>query len=171
MLAKLESAGKKLSLALVALFLALSGYSQPTPPAHPVTEDPKDSVNYILRVEWKEPKNDPKFIEVTTSEGQFQLDTIQKNSVKINNDEIPVTLKLTGTLTAFDSEKGKLQLFLGRTVPYVASTFGNGSSMSSSYSQLSVGLHSTFAVKFGKPLIVQNDENGEIVILVKREEN
>jgi hypothetical protein len=82
-----------------------------------------------------------------------------------------VTLKLTGTLTAFDSEKGKLQLFLGRTVPYVASTFGNGSSMSSSYSQLSVGLHSTFAVKFGKPLIVQNDENGEIVILVKREEN
>ena len=63
---------------------------------------------------------------------------------------------------------GKLQLFLGRTVPYVTSTHGSGSNTSSSYSQLSVGLQSTFIVKFGKPAVIQTDETGEISVLVKR---
>jgi hypothetical protein len=36
---------------------------------------------------------------------------------------------------------------------------------------LSVGLDSTFVVKFGKPVVIQTDENGEITVLVKRIEN
>jgi hypothetical protein len=166
---------KTLSLFAFALFLAVAGLAQPTfPPRSPVTDatkTPVNLINYVIRVEWKEPKGDPKFLEVTTTEGEFQLNTIQKNSVKINNNDVPVTLKLTGTLTALDQEKGKLQLFLGRTVPYVTGTFGSGSNTSSSYSQLSVGLQSTFIVKFGKPLTVQSDENGDITILVKRDED
>ena len=106
-----------------------------------------------------------------TTEGVFQLDTIQKNSVKINNQDIPITLKFTGTLTALDGDTGKLQLFLGRTVPYVTGSFGNGLSQSSSYSQLSVGLQSAFIVHFGKPETIQTDENGRISVLVKLEED
>lgn len=106
-------------------------------------------------------------LEVLTTEGNVELNTLQKNSVKINND-VPVTLKFNGTLNAINDEKGRLQLFLGRTVPYVTSTSGSGPNAMSSYSQLSVGLQSTFVVTFGKPIVIQMDENGEISVLVKR---
>jgi hypothetical protein len=128
----------------------------------------KQSVNYLIRVEWKEPKADPKSLEVLTTEGNFELDTIQKNSVKINNNDIPVTLKLNGMLTAINDKKATLQLFLGRTVPYVTGTTSFGSNTSSSWSQMSVGLQSTFVVTFGKPAVIQSDENGEISVLVRR---
>lgn len=128
----------------------------------------KDPVNYLIRVEWKEPKSDPKFLEVLTTEGSFNLDTIQKTSVKINNSDIPSTLKFSGSIKGLSDEKGRLELFLGRTVPYVTGSYGSGSNMASSYSQLSVGLNSTFIVTFGKPLVVQNDDSGQISVLVKR---
>jgi hypothetical protein len=154
---------------LAALLVAVACHAQPQPGAPaPAVAPAKDPVNYLIRVEWKEPKSDPKFLEVLTTEGRFELDTIQKNSVKINNNDIPVTLKLTGTLSALNDEKGRLQLFLGRTVPYVTGTSGFGPSTSSSYQQMSVGLESTFMVQFGKTVVIQTDESGQISILVKR---
>ena len=170
---------KTISVLTVVLFLAAAGQAQPAfqerlqtiiqpagapPPAVAV----KDSVNYLIRVEWKEPKGDPKFLEVLTTDGNFNLDTIQKTSVKINNNDVPVTLKFNGTLNALSDTKGRLQLFLGRTVPYVTSSFNNGMGASSSYSQLNVGLQSTFIVTFGKAVVIQNDENGQISVLVQR---
>jgi hypothetical protein len=58
-------------------------------------------------------------------------------------------------------------------VPNVTGTFNNGSAMgaSSSYSQMSVGLDSAFVVTFGKPLVIQVDDSGEVTVLVTREEN
>lgn len=88
----------------------------------------------------------------------------------INRLEIPTTLRFEGTLTALDDNKGRLQLFLGRTVQYITGSYGSGPSASSSYSQMSVGLDSTFLVKFGKPAIIQNDESSQISVLVKRVE-
>jgi hypothetical protein len=173
---------KTFPLILVALLAAFACHSQPVPAPQPFRPPPvmppgappsaaapaKDPVNYLIRVEWKEPKGDPKSLEVLTTEGNFQLDTLQKNSVKINNNDVPVTLKFNGTLRELSDEKGRLQLFLGRTVPYVTSASGSGPTAMSSYSQLSVGLQSTFVVKFGKPVVIQTDENGEISVLVKR---
>ena len=164
-------------LILVALLFTFACQSQPMPPLHhppfgmapgmtPLPAATKDPVNYLIHIEWKEPKTDSKSLEVLTTEGSFEYDGLQKNSVKINNNDVPVTLKLSGTITALSDEKGRLQLFLGRTVPYVTGSFGNGSS--SSYSQMSVGLQSTFIVKFGKPVVIQTDENGQISVLVKR---
>ncbi|MFZ0828010.1 MAG: hypothetical protein WAO02_11360 [Verrucomicrobiia bacterium] len=165
---------KTLPLILVALLVAVASHAQPQlpppqqpPGAPPAIASARSPVNYLVRVEWKEPKSDPKFLEILTTEGAFELNTIQKNSVKINNNDIPVTLKLSGTLNALNDEKGRLQLFLGRTVPYVTGGSGFGSP-NSSYSQMNVGLESTFLVQFGKPVIVQTDENGQISILVKR---
>ena len=58
----------------------------------------KEPVNYLIRVvEWKEPKADPKSLEVLTTEGNFELDTIQKNSVKINNNDAPVQRRSSST--------------------------------------------------------------------------
>jgi hypothetical protein len=167
---------KTYPLIIVALLAAFACHSQPMPPGGfpPPGAPPavaKEPVNYLVRVEWKEPKSDPKFLEVLTTEGQFDLNTIQKNSVKINNNDVPVTLKFSGTLKALSDEKGRLQLFLGRTVPYVTGTSGSGPLASSSYQQMSVGLNSTFVVKFGKPVVIQTDENGEISVLVKRIED
>ena len=172
---------KTISLLTVVLFLAVAGQAQlppqrlpglPPPGLPPGAPPPavtaREPVNYLIRVEWKEPKGDPKFLEVLTTEGNFDLNTIQKNSVKINNNDVPVTLKFSGTLNVLNDEKGRLQLFLGRTVPYVTGTFNSGMGASSSYSQMSVGLESTFIVTFGKPVVIQNDENGEISVLVKR---
>jgi hypothetical protein len=173
---------KTFPLILVALLAAFACQSQPMPAPQPFRPPPvmppgapppaaapaKDPVNYLIRVEWKEPKGDPKSLEVLTTEGNFQLDTLQKNSVKINNNDVPVTLKFSGTLKELSDEKGRLQLFLGRTVPYVTGTSGGGPNASASYSQMSVGLDSAFIIKFGKPVVIQTDENGEISVLVKR---
>jgi hypothetical protein len=175
---------KTYPLIIVALLVAVACQSQPAPlPPRPALPPPvvqlpppavapaKDPVNYLIRVEWREPKGDPKFLEVLTTEGHFNLDTLQKNSVKINNNDVPVTLRLNGTLNAINDGKGRLQLFLGRTVPYVTGTTGSGPDARSSYQQMSVGLDSAFIIKFGKPVVIQTDENGEISVLVKRIED
>jgi len=162
---------KTFCLLLVSFCLVLASHAQPASPSGPTAAAAKKPVNYLIRVEWTEPKSDPRFLEVLTTEGEFQLDTIQKNSAKINNQDIPITLKFTGTLTALDEDTGKLQLFLGRTVPYVTGSFGNGLSQSSSYSQMNVGLQSTFIVHFGKPETIQTDDNGKISVSVKLQED
>jgi hypothetical protein len=169
---------KTLPLIIVAVLVAANSHSQPTlppsrgfPPSAAQPAAAKDPVNYLIRVEWKEPKGDPKSLEVLTTEGQFELDTIQKNSVKINDNDVPITLKFTGTLNALNDDKGRLQLYLGRTVPYVTGSYHNSSSTSSSFSQMNVGLESTFIVTFGKPAIIQTDENGAITVLVRRVED
>jgi hypothetical protein len=167
-LSNFKLAMKTLALLAASLFLTVAGHAQQTPPSSPPAAPANELANYVIRVEWNDSKSDPKFLEVMTTPGEFELNTFEKNSVKINGSDVPVTLRLTGTLTVFDDQKGKLRLFLGRTVPYVTSTYGTGSGMSSSYSQMSVGLQSNFAVTFGKPLVVQTDDSGEITILVKR---
>jgi hypothetical protein len=145
----------------------------PGPPPTPAAPQPapaKDAMNYVVRVKWIDGKGTTNQLQVLTTEGSFSLDSIQPG-VKINNSEVPITLRFKGTLTALGPEKGQLQLFLGRTVPYVTSTFaGTGGATSSSYQQLQVGLSSTFVVTFGKPLVIQADGNEEITLLVKREE-
>ena len=178
---------KNIPVITAVLFLAVAGQAQPNiqprlqplpPPAAnlparlPGTPPPDAAVavghvNYVIRVEWQEPKGDPKSLEVLTTDGHFNLDTIQKQSVKINNNDIPTTLRFSGTLIPIDNEKGRLQLFLGRTVPYVTSTLANGWS---SYQQLNVGLDSSFLVRFGKAVVIQNDESGQISVLVTRVE-
>ena len=142
----------------------------------PLSAGPADTnlpVNYVIKVQSKDAKGNASSLQITTIDGPFELDTLQKNTVKINNSEIPTTLKMSGTLTTINAQKGRLKLFLGRTVPYVTGTFNNGSAMgaSSSYSQMSVGLDSAFVVTFGKPLVIQVDDNGEVTVLVTREEN
>jgi hypothetical protein len=116
-------------------------------------------------VDWHGAQGETNSLEVLTTEGQMEFDGLQKNPVKINNNEVPATLKLTATLKALSEEKGRLQLFLGRTVPYVTGSSPGGSS---SYSQMSVGLESTFLVTFGKPVVIQSDANGTITVLVTR---
>jgi hypothetical protein len=161
---------KTLHLLIVALFAAIVCQAQPVPghPPGPAPEAAKDPVNYVIRIEWHSEKENLKFLQLLTGEGQFELNTIQKNTVKINDNDIPITLKMSGSLTALDGDKGRLQLFLGRTVPYVTGTaFGLGKTSASSYSQMSVGVNSTFIVKFGKEQTIQADETGEISVLVK----
>jgi hypothetical protein len=136
------------------------------PPAMPPQMPPRPAVNYLIRVEWKDAKKGTNALQIVTTEGSFQLDTIS-GAVKINNSDVPTTVKLSGSLAELSPDKGRLQLFLGRTVPYVTSTF-SGPGSGSSYSQLSVGLNSNFVVTFGKPLLIQADDNGEVTLLVKR---
>jgi len=126
----------------------------------------KDPVNYIIRVEWKDAKKGTNALQIVTIAGSFELDTVS-GAVKINNSDVPTTVKLSGSLAELSPEKGRLQLFLGRTVPYVTGSF-SGPGGGNSYSQLSVGLNSNFVVTFGKPLLIQADDSGEVTILVKR---
>ena len=155
---------KTILLWLSALLLTSTIHAQS--PSSSSAAVAKDSYNYLIHVEWNDLKGDPKTLEVLTTDGEVEYNGLQKASVRINSNDVPVTLKLTGTLTVLDWNKGRLQLYLGRTVPYVTSV-GNGQAMSS-WSQMSVGLQATYIVTFGKPLVIQTDENGTISILVKR---
>jgi len=165
---------KIFSAILVALSVACACQAQPNPPpmrppgvvpVPSVAPAVRDTANYLIHVEWKDAKGASNSLEVLTAEGSVQLDSLQKTSVKINNNDVPTTLKLNASLTVLGDDKGRLQMFLGRTVPYVT---GSGPNGMSSYSQMSVGLQSTFIVKFGKPLVAQNDESGTITVLVNR---
>ena len=136
------------------------------------SSDAKESINYIIRVEWKDAKKGTNALQIVTGEGAFTLDTVS-GAVKVDDYDVPTTVKLQGSLAEISPKKGRLQLFLGRTVPYVTGTTyaGQVGKASASYSQLSVGLNSTFAVTFGKPLVIQVDDNGEVSVLVTREDN
>jgi len=162
---------KKYPWILVALLIALTAYSQapnppppglpavpPSEPAHSAALE-RDAVNYLVRVEWKAPNSESKFLEVLTTEGQFNLNTIEKNPVKIDGNDVPTTLRFTGTINPIGVDRARVKLFLGRTVPYITST-SKGLGGTSSYQQMQVGLDSSFIIKFGKSVVVQNDDYG-----------
>ena len=159
-------------LRLLAIISLLANAAQAAPPAENSAGSPptttKAAVNYTIRVGWQDVKNGTNVLQVMTGEGLVELDTIA-GMVKINDSDVPTTVKLNATITELTPEQGRLQLFLGRTVPYVTSSYGGLGAKASSYSQLSVGLQSTFVVTFGKPLIIQTDGNGEVSVLVKRD--
>lgn len=131
----------------------------------------REPVNYVIRVQWKEPGGITNHLQLLTAEGNFSLDTFLPERAKINDAEIPVTVSFKGDLRVLSPEKGQMKLFLGRTVPYVTSTYGSGKEKSSSYQQMQVGLSSTFTVTFGKPAMIQSDGKGEVSILVERTDN
>ncbi len=139
--------------------------------ASPPTTSTNEPANYVISVQWKDTKLGSSFVQMMTAEGPFNLDALEHSTMKINGPDIPTTLKLSGSLALLGPEKGRLKLFIGRTVPYMTgASQGPGGTTSSSYQQLSVGMDSTFIVTFGKPLVIQGDENGQISILVKRDE-
>jgi hypothetical protein len=160
---------------LIATMIAvsMSALAQPRPAAEAApASGAKETVNYIVRVQWKGEKGVTGQLQVLTAEGTFNLNTLLPEPVKINNMDIPQTVTLKGELRVLSADKGRINLFLGRTVPYVTSTSASDKgTTASSYQQLSVGLNSTFTVTFGKPLLVQSDGKEEVSILVKRDEN
>ena len=170
---RLEITGAAVALLWTTLCLAAPPAVSPPPPGHPPqAESTKAAVNYVVRVQWKDAMGTNNYLQVLTTEGDFSLNTIQQNPVTINHSNVPTTVTLRGTLTALNSNQGRMTLYLGRTVPYVtSSSTGPGGATSSSYQQLQVGLSSTFIVTFGKPQVIQADENGQVSILVSRQED
>src|SRR5262245_26387247 len=169
-------------MSVVALLIAtmiavsMSALAQPRPVPEASASSAakeKDTANYIVRVQWKGEKGVTGQLQVLTAEGNFNLNTLLPETVKINNMDIPQTVSLKGDLRVLSNDKGRINLFLGRTVPYVTSTYGGGdkNTTSASYQQLQVGLNSTFTVTFGKPLVIQSDGKEEVTILVKRDES
>ena len=108
-------------------------------------------------------------IQVTSTEGTFQLNTSQPGAVKVGDTDYSISVTVNGDLTVLNPEEGRLRLFLGRTVPYVTSRSGSGSNATTTIQQRQEGLTVTVVVTFGKPLVLQKDENGEVSVLVKRD--
>lgn len=130
----------------------------------------KELVNYLVTVKWSDAKAGTNFLQVLTTPGSFNLEAIQ-SSVRIDKNDVPTTVSFTGTLTEINADKVNVKVFLGRTVPYVTSTYSGPSGPSSSYQQMRVGLDSRFVVTLGKPVVIQSDQNGEVTLGVKRQEN
>jgi hypothetical protein len=180
---RLESwpAMKALHFLIIATLGAVVCQAEPPPASRPAVTLPAASpptatntnepANYVISVQWKDTKMGSSFLQVMTSEGSFNADALEHGSMKINGPDIPTTIRLSGDLTVLSPEKGRLKLFIGRTLTYLTGTAkGPAGTIPSSYQQLSVGLDSTLIVTFGKPLVIQGDENGQISILVKRDE-
>ena len=87
--------------------------------------------------------------------------------MKVGDSELSISVSLDGTLKALSSQQGQLQLFLGRSVPYV--TRGGGTPGTSGIQQRQEGLTLTFLVTFGQPVLTQKDSNGEVSVLVERQ--
>lgn len=136
----------------------------------PVQSADTNRVNYVLRLEWKDNKTPTRFLQLTTTQGSFQLNASQPGAVKVGDSEMPISVTASGELNVLSPEHARLQLFLGRTVPYTTSRVGAGSNAATTIQQRQEGLTAAFIVAFGKPLVIQKDENGEISVLVKREE-
>ena len=132
-----------------------------------------DAVNYIISVQWKDAQGLTNLLQVVTVEGDFKMYTAQRHSVKINNSDVPVIITFSGHLAVLSPEKGQLYLLLGKKEPFVTGTSvaGRTNAPVSSYQYCDIGLNSTVVVTFGKPLVIQTDENGEMSLLVKREDN
>ncbi len=155
--------------ALMLSCLASSGAEAPRPSRTaplPVSAA-ENPVNYILRADWKSNNGATNTIQLLTTEGTFKVNTSQPSAVKVGDSELSISVSLDGTLKAVSSQQGQLQLFLGRSVPYV--THGGGPPGSSSIQQRQEGLTLTFLVTFGQPVLVQKDGNGEVSILVERQ--
>ena len=158
-------------LLVIACLCAFTSHAAPltvapggAPPQKVAAPDP---VNYAIYVTWKNADKGTNTLQLVTCEGSFELDTVS-GFAKIDDRDIPTTVKLSGSLTALGTDKGQMRLFIGRTVPYVTGSRGGPGAMSS-YSQMSVGLQSNFVVTYGKPLIIQTDDSGEVILLVKRD--
>jgi hypothetical protein len=144
-------------------------YPPPPSPSTPLAAPAfTNTANFAIQIQWRTSKSETNFLRLVTTEGLFSLDTVQTNRVKINNNEIPVSLRFSGTLTVIGPEKGRLNLFLGRTVPYVTGVNLAGGATSSTYQQMQAGLNSNYTVTFGKPMVIQSDGNEEITLLVTK---
>lgn len=132
----------------------------------------KEPVNYLVTVKWSDVKAGTNFLQVLTTPGTFNLNAIQ-SSVRIDKNDVPTTVTFKGSLSEINADKVNMQVFLGRTVPYVTSTYSSGGpgTTSSSYQQMQVGLDLRFMVTLGKPVIIQSDQNGEVTLSVKQQEN
>jgi hypothetical protein len=163
---------------IAALALTNSVFAQQPPLRPPGAPPPPpvigvDEANYIVRVQWKEVKGSTNFLQILTTEGPFTVNTARPGKVTINNADVPVTLDLRGNLEVHGPDKGMLKIFLGRTFPYVTGTTSGPGGTTSTYQtvqQLKVGLDSTIAVTFGKPVIIQADDNEEVSIVVTRDD-
>src|SRR5262245_15719338 len=125
---------QQLGLCTILLFVtSLTGLCQVNPPP-PVPQPPsvpapppapaKEPVNYLVRVQWKDAKGSNTYVQVLTTEGSFNLNTVLPDRVKIGSSDVPQTTTFKGDLRVINPEKGTVNLFLGRTVPYVTSTSG-----------------------------------------------
>ncbi len=161
-------------LAVAALMLvcltSLSAERAPRPssqtPAGPLSAS-ETPVNFILRVSWKSNNGGTNAIQLLTTEGTFKVNTSQPSAVKVGDSELPISVNVDGTLKALGPQHGELQLFLGRAVPYL--THGGGTPGTSAIQQRQEGLTLNFLVTFGQPVVVQKDGNGEVSVLVERQ--
>ena len=172
---------KTLHLLIVATLWVIACRAEPPPAPQPAGTSPRttsptttktsEPANYIISVQWKDTKLGSSYLQVMTSEGSFNADALEHSTMKTDGPGIPTTIKLSGTFTVLSPEKGRLKVFIGRTLTYTTGTSkGAAGTSAPSYQQLSVGLDSTLIVTFGKPLVIQGDQNGQISILVKRDE-
>ncbi len=92
-------------------------------PAH-AAEPAAPPVNYLVRVEWKSKDGGGSAIQVLTTAGTFKVNTSPPNAVKVGDSELPISVNLDGQLKVLTPHQAELQLFLGRSVPYVIRTGG-----------------------------------------------
>lgn len=137
------------------------------PPGPPLDAE---SVNYQIRIQWKQAGGGSNALQITTAEGNFTVSSALPSPVKINNADIPVTLNFRGDLELLSAEKVRLKIFLGRTMPYVTGNMsgGPGGANYQQTQQIQLGLDSTIVATLGKPLLIQADEREEITLTVKR---
>ena len=68
-------------------------YPQPPSPSTPMAGPAfTNTSNYAIQIQWKTSKSETNFLRLLTTDGLFNLDTVQTNRVKVNNNEIPASL-------------------------------------------------------------------------------
>lgn len=153
----------------------LSGVTLTALPAHADSTASQQSpstnaADYTVVVTWKTKDGDTdQFLQVMTTEGGFQVNTVLPHLAMVAGAHTPESeVSFHGELKAVASNRAKLSADLSRSVPAVEAYAG--SSRVAGYQMHQESLSSTLIVTFGKPVVIQRDGNGEISVLVTRDE-
>jgi hypothetical protein len=163
--------------AIISLLVGLSAFIFEVMPTHASPTPPQpyaatNAADYVVRVTWTRDKDTTQFLQVMTTEGNFQLSTSLPTAAAVQATQVQVpssNVNFGGELKVINSEQARLSVSLGRSVPIIEGHTGPSGSSTSTYQWHQEGLSSSFIVTFGKPMVIQKDPNGEVSVLVKRE--
>jgi hypothetical protein len=128
------------------------------------------TVNYRITLEIKEPGSEPRVWKYVATDGDLEINSLMRETVKIDNYELPRTVTFSATLRTVSEDTCRVKLLIGRTVPFVSGSSGSagGATTRTQIQQFQVGFSGTVLLEVGKPLMVQDDDSQRMTVRLDR---
>lgn len=127
-------------------------------------------VNYRITLEIKEPGLEARVWKYVATDGDLEINSLMRETVKIDADQLPRVVTLNATLRTVSEDTCRVKLLVGRTVPFVTGVSGSAGAATtrSQIQQVQVGFSGTVLLDMGKPLVVQDDDSQRMTVTLER---